>query len=151
VAVSDESAGATGAVLSVSLIIRGVEITDADRDGLDDGWEIARLGSLALGAKADSDNDGFSNMREQLAGMDPLTVDIPFKIDSAPWELFGSKRLRLSWPASPANNYEVWGGSNITSLNLITNIPGHFPEVEWFTPSTTLPENYFRVRAVPNP
>src|SRR6185312_6051833 len=41
--VSDESAGFTGNVLSASLTIFGVPITDSDHDGLDDGWEMVHF------------------------------------------------------------------------------------------------------------
>jgi len=42
------------------------------------------------------------------------------------------------------------GGTNVTSLNPITNVVGKFPETEWFTPYT-ISQQFFRVRAIPLP
>ncbi|HWH68995.1 MAG TPA: thrombospondin type 3 repeat-containing protein, partial [Candidatus Sulfotelmatobacter sp.] len=140
----------TGTVYSVSLIIRGTQIFDADHDGLDDSWEMAHFGSLSFGPQADPDGDGFNNAREQVMGTNPLAPDLPFKLDLTPWQVWGNQRMRLSWPTTPATTYEVWGGSNVSSLTWITNLPGRFPETEWFTPSAPS-RQFFRVRAVPNP
>ncbi len=146
---SDEGAGNTGSVLSVSLIINGVEITDVDHDGLDDNWEIAHFGNLSQGPQDDPDKDGYSNMREQIIGTDPNVNDnVPFSFDFSPWN---QSLARLSWPGSASFNYEVWGGTNAVSLGLMTNLPGRFPEIEWFTSYTSLPYQFFRIHAVAVP
>ena len=41
--------------------------------------------------------------------------------------------------------------ANVAALALITNVPGRFPETEYFTPYNNPPRNFFRVRAVPVP
>ena len=53
--ISDEYAGATGSVLEASLILRGVDIMDADQDGLDDAWEMQHFNSLSYGPLDDPD------------------------------------------------------------------------------------------------
>lgn len=151
VSISDESAGITGTVRNVSLIIRGTQITDTDHDGLDDGWEMARLGSLAYGPKDDPDGDGFSNAREQVMGTNPQAQDVPFQLDLSLWQKSPTPIDRLSWPSASSKNYEVWGGTNAASLNLLTNLPGGFPETEWFTPISGIPQQFFRVRSMPAP
>jgi subtilisin-like proprotein convertase family protein len=146
---SDESEGYTGRVVSAELIIRGVEITDTDHDGLSDSWEMTRLGSLAYGPKDDPDNDGFCNAREQLMGTDPLAVDRSFVLDLSPWTQWGANLARVSWPGLPNKTYQVWAGTNVASLSLITNLPSQFPETVWFTPWNAVPYQFFRVKALP--
>ena len=149
---SDEGTNYTGTVQSVSLTIYGVPIHDHDKDGLDDFWEIWYFWNDRLtdqGPKDDQDRDGYSNAREQVMGTDPTVPDnFPFNLDLSPWN---QTRARLSWASSPYFTYEVWSGTNVASLNLVTNLPGRFPETEWFTPYDSPPQQFFRVRATPIP
>jgi subtilisin family serine protease len=146
--VTDESAGFSGNVLSASLIIDGVPINDSDHDGLDDDWEMSHFGTLAYGPKDDPDKDGYNNMREQIMGTNPMAADIPFVTDLSRWS---PAVIRLSWAGNANYTYQVWGGTNITSLNLLTNVSGRFPETEWFTPSGGFSNRYFRITAMQNP
>ena len=144
---SDEGQGNTGSVQQVSLTISGVPIADTDADGLDDTWELSHFGGLSQRPKDDPDRDGYSNAREQVMGTDP-TIGVPLPPDLSRWN---ATLARLSWASSPIYPYEIWGGTNVTSLDLITTLPGRFPETEWFTPYSSLPRQFFRVRAVPIP
>ncbi len=150
VSVSDEFPGDTGFVQSVELKINGVAITDSDRDGLDDNWEMIQLGSLALGPKDDPEKDGYNNAREQVMGTNPCAADIPFQIDFSRWN---PALARLSWPSSTNFNYEVLTGTNVANLSVVTNISGRFPETEWFTayPNPTSASRFFNVRALTKP
>ena len=149
VAFSDEAAGATGAVQSVSLILYGVPITDTDHDGLDDNWEKANFtNSLAFGPKDDQDKDGFNNMREQIMGINPNKADAPFQLDLSRWD---NRLARLSWASSSNFNYEVRSGTNVASFSTITNLPGQFPQTEFFISYTNSPPQFFNLRAVPAP
>jgi subtilisin-like proprotein convertase family protein len=145
--VSDEQPQNTGSVQFISLTIDGVAITDSDQDGLDDDWEMAHFGSLASGPQDDPDGDGYSNAREQIMGTDPKAADTDFKLDLSPWD----RRLaRLSWPAATNRTYEVLAGTNAAApLELVTNLPGRFPEIEWFTPYTNVFNRFFRVAVWP--
>jgi subtilisin-like proprotein convertase family protein len=146
VAVSDEFAGATGSVLSASLILRGTQIIDTDHDGLDDVWETTHFGSLTNGPKDDPDGDGFSNAREQVMGTNPDLNEFPFRANVTWWELAGYKRTRLTWPSTPKFNYTISSGTNLTSLSLITNVPGAFWETEWLGTFDASPgSQFFRV------
>ncbi len=44
---------------------------DSDNDGLPDPWEMHYFGNLLSTASADTDTDGFSNIEEYQAGLDP--------------------------------------------------------------------------------
>jgi len=145
---SDEDAGNTGTVHSVSLILNGVPIHDRDHDGLDDFWEITYADSLQTqAAKDDLDYDGYSAAREQIMGTDPTVPNnLPSELDLSLWN---ASLARLSWPVSPAYTYDILGGSNLNSLTLYTNLPGHFPVTEWFLPYSNRPPQFFHVRALP--
>src|SRR6266568_9271359 len=144
-AFSDEFQDATGSVQLASLIIEGVAITDADHDGLDDNWEMAHFGRLDYGPQDDPDGDGFNNAREQIMGTDPLAADARFHLDLSPWN---NRLARLSWPGVTTLNYEVQTGPNVAALAVQTNLPGRFPETEWFAPYTNQAQQFFRVRSV---
>jgi subtilisin-like proprotein convertase family protein len=150
VSVSDEFAGVTGSLLGVSLIIRGTPINDIDADGLDDTWEQAWFGTLAYGPKDDPDSDGFSNAREQLMATSPQASDIFSAPSLARWGLFGSNLMRVSWPSNPQHTYEIRSGTNLAVLNVTNNLPGRFPETEWFAPYSAAQNGFFKVRAVQN-
>ncbi len=147
---SDESPGNTGTVQQVSLILTGVPIHDRDRNGLDDFWEITYWDSIfAQSPKDDPDLDGYSNAREQLMDTDPTVPNnIPFSLDLSWWN---QSIARLSWPGSPYYTYEIRGGTDPTALTVLTNVPGHFPVTEWFTPYTSTSGQFYRVRAFLNP
>jgi subtilisin-like proprotein convertase family protein/subtilisin family serine protease len=145
---SDEYEGNTGAVQDVTLTIRGTAIVDVDRDGLDDAWERDHFNNLSGGASGDPDQDGYSNMREQLMRTNPRVMDVPFEVDLSRWN---PSLARLSWPASTNFVYVVSGGTNVTDRTVITNLPGRFPEVEWFMPYSAVRHQFFRVEALPAP
>lgn len=139
---SDELAGASGSVHSVSLIVEGVPITDTDHDGLDDNWELAHFGSLAYGPQDDPDHDGYNNMREYLMGTDPMKPE-PIVTDLSRWT---GTLARVSWTSVAGTNYNVLSGPDISSLPVTTNFTGTFPETEWFVPYTNSLQ-FFNVRA----
>jgi len=150
VSVSDEIPGATGAVLNASLILRGTPIVDTDHDGLDDAWEMAHFVSLAWSAKDDPGGNGYSNARCQVMGAPPTASFPPFELDLGTWQIWTFLHRRLSWPGVATRNYEIWGGTNVSTLTLITNVAGQFPETEWFTSSNMPPRQFFQVRAIPS-
>lgn len=146
VEVTDEGAGNVGSVLEASLVLQGVPITDTDADGLDDDWENSHFQSLAQGPADDPDHDGYSNAREQVMHTDPNVAEIPFRVDPATWN---ARLVRLSWPGVDGMNYEVRSGTDVTSLQTVTNIAGQFPETVWFTTYTNLQSEFFQVRRLP--
>jgi subtilisin family serine protease len=151
VSVADQLSGNTGSVKRVTLILRGTQITDTDRDGLDDNWETTRLTSLAYGPKDDPDRDGRSNALEQMAGSDSQGFGLAATPDLSRWGLFGSDLMRISWPSAPQYQYQVWGGSNVAALTLISNVAGVFPEGECFVPYSSTTPAFYQVRAFQAP
>lgn len=148
---SDEGAGNTGSVLSVSLMISGVPIVDQDHDGLDDAWENLHFPGHQLtdqGPKDDPDFDGYSNAREQLMGTDPTVPNDPLQLVLSKWS---STLSRLSWPGNSAYNYDLFEGESPAALVFRTNVPGHFPETEWFVPYTAVSNRFFQNRAIAAP
>lgn len=150
--VSDEALGATGLVRSATLLVRGVQILDSDRDGLDDTWERAAFGHLGFGPRDDPDGDGFSNAREQVMRSDPTRDERPFKVELTEWTHFGARRVRLSWPSVPGAIYHVATTTNLAGPMLtLTNAPGRIWETDYFGSAWGLPQNFFRVMALPTP
>jgi subtilisin-like proprotein convertase family protein len=127
---SDESTQAVGAVREATLEVRGIPIVDLDTDGLDDVWEVSRIGSLASGATDDPDNDGYSNAREQIQGKDPRVNDSPLQVDLSKWN---ESYIRLNWPARNGVTYEVLGATDVTQpFQVLATVPGGFPRAAWF-------------------
>jgi subtilisin-like proprotein convertase family protein len=147
--ISDEGAGNNGSVQSLSLSILGVPIVDTDADGLDDNWEMTHFGNLAQGPKDDPDQDGYSNMREQIMGTDPMVNNnMPPVLDLSPWM---PGLGRLSWPSSAAYSYQVRAGTNASALSVVATVPGGFPVTEWFTNTVAPAWQFFRLEAIPPP
>ena len=143
VEVSDERPGQTGRVLGLTLTLYGVPIKDTDHDGLDDDWEMAHFGTLDCGPKDDPDQDGYNNLQEMILGADPLTADVALQLDLSRWN---EQFVRLSWPSSTNFTYAVQAAGDLTEpLTVLTNLPGAFPETEWFVPYTNTTRQLYRV------
>lgn len=142
VEVTDEGPGDAGLLRFVELRIRGVAIRDGDRDGLDDAWEQAHFGGLDQGLTGDIDGDGFNHAREQAMGGDPKRAEFEFKLDVAIWK---PGVLRLSWPGLSRTVNPVLAAQEASGpFVVLTNIPGRFPETEWFLKSAEpLMRSYF--------
>jgi subtilisin family serine protease/subtilisin-like proprotein convertase family protein len=142
--ISDEQPLNTGSVKSIALDLDGVEITDTDHDGLDDNWEVAHFGSMEFGSQDDPEGDGYSNAREQIMGTDPNAADIPFQLDLSPWD---RGLARLSWAGVTNRTYEILAATNESApMQMVTSVPGRFPDTEWFTTYTNQGNQFFRVR-----
>jgi len=145
VEVSDENAGSTGRVVSLDLTVYGVRIEDVDRDGLDDPWELAWFGSLDQGPAGDPDQDGWSNLREQLLGRNPAVADRPFRLDLSRWD---ARWGRLSWPAGAGFRYEVSMQSALGEPpQVVSEQTGRFPELDLIVPLTD-GSRFYQVRQV---
>jgi subtilisin family serine protease len=145
VEVGDEAPAQTGSVTAVELILRGVSITDADHDGLDDGWEAAVLGTMSLGARDDPDGDGYSNAVEQVLHTNPRLAEAELRLDITPWS---ETHLRLSWLGVGGTTYEVLMGNEPSRPSAsLGSVPGRFPTTEWFAPRTGASPQYFRLRS----
>jgi len=109
---------------------------------------MAHFGRLDYGPQDDPDGDGFNNALEQIMRTDPLRANALFQLDFSPWN---NRLARLTWPGVTNLNYEVQAGSNVAALAVQTNLPGRFPETEWFSPYTNQARQFFRVRVLSTP
>lgn len=143
--VSDENRVTFGNKLYTELILRGVPITDQDRDGLPDDWELAHFLNLSARAAEDADDDGESNMAEYLQGTNPLTPPGPFTAYFMQWS---PDFMRLSWPANANRSYQVLGSTNVAApMKVLTNLPGSFDFGEWFVPTDAADTQFFMIRS----
>jgi subtilisin family serine protease/subtilisin-like proprotein convertase family protein len=126
----DEGEGAEGGFVDAELLLHGVPLADTDRDGLDDAWERARFGSLDAAAVGDADADGYSNLREFIAGSDPRTPEYPLTLR---FDLWNPAVIRLSWPGMPGR-YRLWAGDEPSRMSVVAEPAGTFPETEWMAP-----------------
>ena len=142
--VTDQEANDIGSLTSASLIIRGVPILDIDRDGLEDAWERRSFGSLNFGPKADPDDDGFPNAREQVLQTDPGRNEQDFRIQISRWD---EHHLYLSWPGTRNNNYRLQSQSSIlASPESVITLPGNFPETSIVIPLGEANSAYYTVQ-----
>ena len=142
--VLDQEPKDIGSITSAALILRGVPIVDADRDGLDDHWERSSFGSLTSGPQADPDGDGFNNAREQILQTPPTIPNRPFSIDLSLWN---PQTLRISWPAQPGNRFQVLKRSTIHNPpQTIANLPGQFPENEFLLPLNRSSNEFYTIK-----
>ncbi len=140
----DEAAGNTGRVNSVTLIFNGVTIADADHDGLPDEWETAHFGNLNQTATDDPDRDGLNNLREYILGSNPQQEERPLRLDAVAWN---DEVYRLSWPASITHTYGLARSAAVAGpYQVVTNLPGLYPELEWFVPHSVTTNAFFHVR-----
>lgn len=57
-------------------------VSDGDKDGLADAWEIQFFGNVSAAPDEDPDKDGMSNLAEYLAGTDPKDAQSFLKIEA---------------------------------------------------------------------
>ena len=146
VSVTDMAIGNTGDVVNLELIINGTAITDVDADGLDDPWEQEHFGSLSFSQIDDTDQDGNSNMVEQLLRTDPTKSDLQLKLDLSPWN---ASVLRISWPSTADRMYQLHTFDNLMTPNNFPTtafeVKGRTFETEFFSRHSETSQNYFRV------
>ena len=128
---SDEVEGLEGMVERVELIVTGTAISDGDRDGLDDDWEMTHLGGIDSGATDDPDADGSWNAREQAVGTHPNQLIGSVELFLDPLD---DDHARLSWNGVEGRRYFVEIGDQIGEDGELIEVEGRFPETEWILP-----------------
>ncbi len=96
--------------------------SDADSDGIPDGWELQHFGGITnASAVADADGDGFSNLQEYIAGSNPTNGQSFFGVSS--FELPAGGAV-IRWNAVTGRVYGVHRATNLLNsfLPLATNI-----------------------------
>lgn len=79
--------------------------TDADADGMDDGWETGHFEANSRDGTADFDSDGSSDLAEFLAGTDPKDAGSVLVVSALASEAGVS--FKIEWAAVPGKNYRV--------------------------------------------
>jgi subtilisin family serine protease/subtilisin-like proprotein convertase family protein len=149
VLVYDQQRAHLGSIATVQLTVSGTPLTDSDRDGLDDRWELGHFSALGATAAQDADGDGYSNAREQIMGTDPRNANGLLSIDLSLWN---ASAARISWRSSAAFDYEVWTSRDLAGpFELLQRLPGRFPETELFLNRSGLTRHFYRVTEVPRP
>jgi subtilisin family serine protease/subtilisin-like proprotein convertase family protein len=142
-AISDLTLGNIGEVIELELIILGVIQLDSDRDGLSDEWEETHFGNLLENPTGDTDNDGQSNMIEQILGQDPTVSNLTFKLDLSRWN---STTARLSWSSKPGQRFQIESFSSLEGpASLIDTIDGKDFETEYFHSHAVPSQQFYRV------
>lgn len=72
---ADPSFADHNAIFNAVTVEKVAAKTDADNDGIPDGWEKLYFGNTTQGATADPDKDGLTNTQEYAAGTDPNVAD----------------------------------------------------------------------------
>ena len=146
VEISDERAGVTGNVTALDLTVTGVGISDGDRDGLDDGWELLHFGNLSAAPREDPDRDGANNLREEIVGTDPLVATPELGLELVAWD---NRYWRLAWPTTPYASYRLEAApSPAGPYQLVEALESAFAEAEWIVPADAGPLRFFRVQAI---
>ena len=129
----DTAPGSTGIATRMELIVRGVDLTDSDNDGLDDHWELAWFDSLDSGPRDNPDGDLWSNAQEQWLGTDPTR---------APDLVVGFGELKdgmglVFWDAVPGVAYELNTGASADGpFELLGTVTADRRDMEWILPLT---------------
>ena len=142
-AISDLTLGNIGEVIELELIVHGVFQSDSDRDGLADEWEESHFGHLLENPTEDKDNDGQSNMIEQILGQNPTVSNLTFKLDLSRWN---PTTARLSWPSRQGQRFQIESFSSFEGpATLIDTIDGRDFETEYFHSHAEPSQQFYRV------
>ena len=92
--------------------------SDLNTNGLSDLWETHYSRGEVLIRDADPDQDGFTNLEENLAGTNPLDSSSYFKINSDRM----IDGIRLSWENKPDKDIKLFRSTSISGFTAMTGI-----------------------------
>lgn len=118
-------------------VYKSISLTIGGPDPVLSAWATARFGSLTA-MRADSDNDGRSNLQEYAFGSNPDTVN-PEKNVTVVYDV-AAGQVKVSYlrrAAEPALVYELWSTEDLSGWRLdnssqVTSTPGNV-SVEWIS------------------
>ena len=136
-----------GTITLAELEVRGVPITDEDRDGMDDAWERRWFGSLDRGPREDPGQHGLQLVREQCLSGDPLAPGHPFPRTI---QFLDNTFVRLTFPTVVGWGYRLEFSNELGGpVAVQTNSPGRIGEIEMMVPLEGRDERWYRV--IPTP
>lgn len=99
-------------VESLTVVRMGGSNPDGDGDGMDDSWEIAKLGGTGQSGSADADNDGVSNLVEFAFNGDPQNGSDQGGVTSALADTNsnGQRELTLTVPVRTGASFAAGAG-----------------------------------------
>jgi hypothetical protein len=131
-------------------------VTDSDRDGIADPWEISYTGGLGtMNGSSDQDGDGFTDKAEYLAMTHPLDRNSFFKVTQVTPVNPSGSATSLTWTSSRARVYRIERSADLGITNPwhVSNLdaPVFYPDNGSTTTRTTLdtaaPKRFFRVQS----
>ncbi|MGJ8696263.1 MAG: DUF1800 family protein [Verrucomicrobiaceae bacterium] len=115
--------------------------TDLNGNGFSDVWE-SHFQTGSLNPALDSDGDGQSNLREAIAGTDPLDATSNFRLSSAPSSTSGF--LDLQWPNMAHKTQALESATGLTSFTTHPEAPGLIGDTYSLTTEATGDSQFFR-------
>ena len=95
-------------------------ITDSDRNGFPDAWEMQHFGHLGVDPDADADHDGSGNWMEYLAGTDPNDPNCVFRSHGT----FTNGIFRMPIQTVAGRLYQIWVTRDLKTWALHTTLVG---------------------------
>lgn len=139
----------------------GVDLSDADQDGLPDAWEtqnglsISDNGSINInnGPNGDPDLDGISNMVEWLVGLNPQLID------NSAFPKLGIAKVpgghRLTFPTLPGRRYQLHASTTLSGWVPFgaaqTTAADALPGTLQIDDTDGLPKRFYRMVITPAP
>lgn len=121
------------AALAFSMAATALAVIDRNSDGVNDVWAVLHGGNLQ--PETDSDGDGDDNLRESIAGTDPLDSDSRFTLRS--FDFISPEELRLSWPSVLGKHYRLEGSTDLSNwFDLDISLAGTGSDLEVTLPLT---------------
>ena len=122
-------------LIEVIYPITPASITDANTNGLPDGWEIQYFGALGVDPAADADHDGSSNLMEYLAGTNPNDPKSVFR----PQGTLTDGIFAMPIQTVAGRNYRIWVTRDLQNWTLQATLTGDGTEQLFEFDETTVP------------
>lgn len=122
-------------------------------NGLPVAWELENFGTTNVNANADPNGNGFSNLQDYLAGINPNLPNDGLRITAISGNNVGSTAT-LTWTSVPSRLYYVEERTNLTSGAWATNVtlgvvaPDPGSTTTRSLTDTAVSNRFFRVQAI---
>jgi YD repeat-containing protein len=133
-----------------NLLRRTVEtFVDSDLDQMEDTWETGRFGNLSRDGNGDFDNDGASDLREFIAGTDPVNPNSVLKVTpAAP----NGGQVTVTWQSVAGKTYALEFKDRLEDANWMRvtgEVTAQGATASKVDPSSASPARFYRVVVTP--